>query len=170
MNYRREDENLAVTERNPAEVDPSLIERGLKGHKKTQNRLADLATHYGFDPRSHKPGEPNFDLAWVGNEALFVVEVKSITPTNEEKQLRLGLGQVLRYQQVLSLRYARQNVVPVLAAERKPRDTTWSDLCKRLGVRLVWPETMPTLFVNGGPGGSHETMPGLRKTRDMGLM
>jgi hypothetical protein len=42
--YRREDEEVAVSERDPAEVDPSLVERGLRGHKRTQNLLADLVT------------------------------------------------------------------------------------------------------------------------------
>lgn len=42
-----------------------------------------------------KPGEPSFDLAWMTTETVFVVEVKSTTAKNEEKQLRLGLGQVL---------------------------------------------------------------------------
>jgi hypothetical protein len=144
--YRREDEDIAVGQRDPAEVDPALIERGLKGHKRTQNRLADLVQGQGLSPRSHRPGEPNFDLAWVADGTVFVVEVKSITSKNEEKQLRLGLGQVLRYQQVISIRHEDQRVIPVLAAERKPNDATWSDLCRQLGVRLVWPETMPSLF------------------------
>jgi hypothetical protein len=40
--YRREDEDIAVAQRDPAEVDPALIERGLEGHKQTQNRLTDI--------------------------------------------------------------------------------------------------------------------------------
>jgi hypothetical protein len=75
-----------------------------------------------------------------------VVEVKSITSKNEEKQLRLGLGQVLRYRQVLSIRYRDQDVIPVLASERRPKDSTWVDLCDTLGVRLIWPETMSSIF------------------------
>lgn len=101
---------------------------------------------YGLRPRSHRPGEPNFDLAWSSDGKIFVFEVKSITSKNEEEQLRLGLGQVLRYRHVLSLRYQDQEVVPVLAAEREPSDSTWSDLCVQCGVRLVWPSTMVSLF------------------------
>src|SRR5207247_1597190 len=84
--YRREDEEIAVAERDPAEVDPSLVERGLRGHRRTQNRLADLVREHRHQPRSHRPGEPNFDLAWSAGDAVFVVEVKSITSLNEEKQ------------------------------------------------------------------------------------
>jgi hypothetical protein len=69
------------------------------------------------------------------NGRRFVAEVKSITPHNEEKQLRLGLGQVLRYSYQLGT-----PAVPVLVAERPPQDPGWEKLCEHLGVILVWPE------------------------------
>jgi hypothetical protein len=47
-------------------------------------------------PRSPAATDPNFDIAWEHNGAFYVAEVKSTTPENEEKQLRLVLGQVLR--------------------------------------------------------------------------
>jgi hypothetical protein len=56
---------------------------------------------------------------------------------NEEKQLRLGLGQVLRYADQLS---HTGTVVPVLVAERRPTDCSWEQLCERLGVILAWPD------------------------------
>lgn len=40
-----------------------------------------------------------------------IPEVKKTTPMNEEKQLRLGLGQVLRYRQILSLQHRGRNVI-----------------------------------------------------------
>jgi hypothetical protein len=51
----------------------------------------------GFEPRPWLPREPNFDLAWEADGTVFVAEIKSIADDNEEEQLRLGLGQVLRY-------------------------------------------------------------------------
>jgi hypothetical protein len=69
--------------------------------------------------------------------------VKSITDANEEKQLRLGLGQVLRYQNLLSKNGA---VHAVLAVERQPTDVTWLGLCDHLGVKLVWPECWSELL------------------------
>ena len=67
---------------------------------------------------------------------VFVAEVKSITAGNEEHQLRLGLGQVLRYRQRLAaLGHAR--VVAVLVPERQPRDPSWRELCQHLGVVLL---------------------------------
>lgn len=85
------------SERQPFTVDPALVERGLQGHADTQNALAQVLRQAGINPRSRRPDEPNFDLAWQANGTIFVAEVKSITDDNEEEQLRLGLGQVLRY-------------------------------------------------------------------------
>lgn len=55
---------------------------------------------------------------------------------NEERQLRLGQGQVLRYQFLMSR--AGVSVTPVLMGERQPRDTTWVKPCGALGVVLLW--------------------------------
>ena len=60
-----------------------------------------------------------------------------MTSENEEKQLRLGLGQVLRYAHQIR---GVEEIVPVLVAERRPSDTSWEDLCAQLGVILIWPE------------------------------
>jgi hypothetical protein len=122
--------------RDPFSVDPALVERGLRGHTDTQNELASVLRNAGIEPRRGLPSGPNFDLAWQKNETVFVAEVKSITTENEEQQLRLGLGQVLRYRQrLLALGYDR--VVAVLVPERQPRDPSWRELCQDLGVVLL---------------------------------
>lgn len=72
-----------------------------------------------------------------------MAEVKSLTPENEERQLRLGLGQVLRYADVF--RRARHKCIPVLAVESRPTDDSWSALCEDLGVRLCWPPTFDAI-------------------------
>jgi hypothetical protein len=63
--------------------------------------------------------------------------VKSITARNEERQLRLGLGQVLRYCDLL----ASGNAVvrSVLVTSSEPSDKRWVSLCDRLEVGLIWP-------------------------------
>jgi hypothetical protein len=81
--------------------------------------------------------EPNFDIAWTSGKKVFVAEVKSVTDANEEKQLRLGLGQVLRYSHQLG---KNGRVYPVLVVERRPTDSSWAQLCSQLGVILAWPE------------------------------
>jgi hypothetical protein len=65
-----------------------------------------------------------------------VAEVKSITADNEEAQLRLGLGQVLRYRRRLSA-LGHDRVVAVLVPERQPCDPSWRELCQDLGVVLL---------------------------------
>jgi hypothetical protein len=52
--------------------------------------------------RTPRPDEPQYDLAWLAGDTLYVAEVKSLTAANEERQLRLGLGQVLRYTHLLA--------------------------------------------------------------------
>lgn len=136
--YRQADEEAATSSRDPFSVDPAIVERGIRAHAATQNALADWVEKAGLDPRSPLPHEPNFDLAWWQGDTAWVVEVKSLTISNEEKQLRLGLGQVLRYRQLFA---STGPAVAVLAVEREPTDPTWDGLCKELEVRLVWPDS-----------------------------
>ncbi|TNF37527.1 MAG: EVE domain-containing protein [Deltaproteobacteria bacterium] len=128
----------------PFEVDPTKIERGNKGHCETQNALAAFLLGSGVEPRSPAVGDPEFDLAWEWQGTLYVAEVKSTTPTNEEKQLRLGLGQVLRYRQ--QLRMSEKTVVAVLVPEHEPQDADWQSLCADLDMILAWPGAFERVF------------------------
>jgi hypothetical protein len=132
--YVEANEDASTSARQPFSIDPNLVDRGVRGHARTQNALASFV---GVAVRTPKPDEPQYDLAWQEDDVLYVAEVKSLTAANEERQLRLGLGQVLRYAHLLSGRATC--IEPVLAAERKPSDDSWAELCSRLGVRLVWP-------------------------------
>ncbi len=134
--YREATVSPLPSERQPFTVDPALVERGLKGHADTQNALAKVLRRAGIEPRSRLPYEPNFDLAWEAKGTVFVAEVKSVTDQNEEEQLRLGLGQVLRYRYRLR-ELGHERVVAVLVPERTPRDPSWVDLCHELGVVLL---------------------------------
>jgi hypothetical protein len=119
--YRRAQVTAPAGNPEPFSVDPALVERGLRGHADTQNELAKVLRGAGIEPRFCLASEPNFDLAWRRNRTVFVAEVKSINDDNEEEQLRLGLGQVLRYRQRLSA-LGHERVVAVLVPERQPRD------------------------------------------------
>lgn len=134
--YREAHVSASPSGRQPFTADPAIIERGLRGHADTQNELARVLRDAGLTPRSRLPHEPNFDLAWQADGTVFVAEIKSITDDNEEEQLRLGLGQVLRYRQRLSS-LGHQRVVAVLVPERTPRDLSWSDLCQELHVVML---------------------------------
>ncbi|HEY8572746.1 hypothetical protein [Phenylobacterium sp.] len=134
--YRVADEATSVGLRDPFDIDPGVVERALRGHAVTQNALARFVASIPAEPLSPVGDTPMFDLAWQVGCSTFVAEVKSRTDANEERQLRLGLGQVLRYAQCL--REKHSIVKPVLVLESEPVDLTWKDLCASVGVHLCW--------------------------------
>jgi hypothetical protein len=81
----------------PFSVDPDVVDRGVRAHAATQNELAARLVLAGFSPLGPDASTPAFDIAWWQGAVFVVAEVKSLTIANEERQLRLGLGQVLRY-------------------------------------------------------------------------
>lgn len=127
------------------EVDPDLVDRGTAAHMDVQDDLAEAIRSAGAEPRSPAPHDPKFDVAWQIGDSAFVVEVKSLTEENEDRQLRLGLGQVLSYAFLLDWPGVT-DVQPVLAVERPPTNEHWGELCKEHGVILTWPEGFKDLF------------------------
>ena len=134
--YRAADENATAATRDPFSVDPALVERGCRGHAVTQNALAAFLRMHGIEPISPSSPQINFDLGWHTAGCLYVAEVKSCTNANIEKQLRLGLGQVLRYRSVLQDKLGGA-VVAVVALEADLADASWRKLYKSLGIHLV---------------------------------
>jgi hypothetical protein len=150
--YRRPNEEFLSADRDPFEVDPAAVERANREHARTQNLLADTLEAIGLVPRSPASTEPEYDLGWEVGECVFVGEVKSLTPNNEERQLRLALGQVLRYRHMLAR--GGRRVIGVLMLERQPVERTWIGLCHELGVVLLWPEVLqglPAVLFRGQP-------------------
>jgi hypothetical protein len=141
--YRRADEAPATKARDPFIVDPNEVDRALGAHAATQNALADWVAAHGWTPLSPGGGRADFDLSWHDGAVLNVAEVKSVTTSNESRQLRLGLGQVLHYTMLLG---TGGPVRPVLAIERAPADERWLDLCREHGVVLVWPAAFDVLL------------------------
>jgi hypothetical protein len=142
--YRRADPSPTQQSEQPFTRDPTVIDRALRAHADTQNSLSDFLTSSGAITWSPQPAEPDFDLAWTFRGVTFVGEVKSLTAINEDRQLRLGLGQVLDYQALM----ARETtaVRAVLVVEHQPQDARWLALCERHNVVLVWPATFPVLL------------------------
>lgn len=136
--YREANPNARTAQRQPFSVDPDLVDRALQAHARTQEALAAALRAVGKVPRSPAPGEPAFDLAWEKDGTVCVAEVKSLSGINDEKQLRLGLGQVLRYGHLL--RAKGRPVRCFIAVESRPADQSWFDLCSALGVTLLWPD------------------------------
>lgn len=128
------------------EVDPDVIDRGTTAHKDIQDALASALRNHGIEPLSPLPGDPKFDVAWKQDRVAFVAEVKSLTDANEERQLRLGLGQVLSYVHLLDWPDVDE-VRGVLAVERKPIAEYWTTLCPEHDVLLTWPDSFDDLFL-----------------------
>ena len=104
-----------------------------------QDRFAAALRRHGLTPyAADSSGDLAFDIAWRWH-GLHVGEVKSLNARNEEKQLRLGLGQVLRYRDLLIRGGDWNDVRPWLIVEREPRDRGWHDLCESLVIHLAWP-------------------------------
>ena len=143
--FREDDEDAMPRTAAPGVPDPDLVGRGNRAHKHTRNTLGAYVKSLGIRPLDPVPSDPPFDLAWREGDILYVAEVKSITRENEERQLRLGLGQLLRYSHLLRKR--AEHVIPVLVPELKPRDPEWSQLCKALNVKLVFPPDFEGLIV-----------------------
>jgi hypothetical protein len=149
--YRPASELVTASVRALAEFDSDKVDRGVRAHARVQNALAAYLREQGLEPRSSCLGTALFDLAWSGGGETYVAEVKSITAANEEKQLRLGLGQVLRYRHQMAS--SGKRVVAVLVVEREPRDALWSELCRELGVALIWPDQFARIASYGAGAG-----------------
>jgi hypothetical protein len=117
----------------PFEVDPDLLDRALREHSQVQNATATWLTSAGLIPLSPSSESPAFDIAWSVGRELFVGEVKTVNDINEQRQFRLGLGQVLDYAQELSAR-------PVLILSARPQNDRLLAVAGRAGVIVVWPE------------------------------
>jgi hypothetical protein len=142
--YRPANESVSSAAPQPFDVDPDERDRGTEAHAVTQNGLSKCVRERGFTPRSPRPGEPNYDIAWEEGEALVVGEVKSVTAKNSEEQLRLALGQLLRYRDLLEDGGGTVHSLIVLSAP--PHDERWIDLCEKYDVGLIWmPELGPML-------------------------
>ena len=147
--YRRASEDCVLESSEPFERDPERLERSLRSHNALQNQLSDLAIERGLCPLSPGPDDPAFDVAWrTGGRQLTVVEVKSASPETLEFQMRLGLGQILRYAHQLE---AQAGTVRRVLAVELPPDDSWSRLCEELGVTLVWPGVLDRTFESEGP-------------------
>ncbi|MEZ5257859.1 MAG: hypothetical protein R2705_13470 [Ilumatobacteraceae bacterium] len=104
--YTDDPVNRSVTPAGVFSRDDSKLERALAGHAVTQNGLAAHLREHGLEPRKRGFGEPDFDIAWVTSKTVVVAEVKTLHKSNLVHQLRVGIGQVLQYRELLRARQA----------------------------------------------------------------
>lgn len=141
--YQPASEDMVYTERVQVETSPEKIGRANRIHAGLQNSLATHLEQLKLTPRSPGAGEPMFDIAWERDGTVYVAEVKSVTPENEQTQLRLGIAQVLMYRHLLTKRYGDARAV--LMVEHEPSSPLWNELCEHLGILMVWPETLTSI-------------------------
>lgn len=115
------------------------LEKAVRNHSKLQNLLANALKASGRTPLSPGSTEAKFDIAFQDKTDLVVAEIKSCTTDNLEGQLRLGLGQLLRYTHQLRQEHAK--VRPVLVTQLEP-PADWKALLAELGVASICQRTL----------------------------
>ena len=145
--YRRANQDMTISWGKDFRLPTKALEHSSRAHARIQNSLGSWLESKKLKPFSPNAGHSaQFDIAWNRRGVMYVCEVKSLNRVNEDQQLRLGLGQVLHYQQLLS-QSEKIKVRAVLAVEREPTDSkTWLTLAKAHGVKLVWKATFKDLL------------------------
>lgn len=90
----------------PFEVDPDELDRKRREHHAMVCSLAEMASARGL--WVCRPNSVPIDVGWfmgssVGEGDYKIVEVKTVTPINANKQLRLAIAQVLHYEAAIEL-------------------------------------------------------------------
>ncbi|RKT86351.1 hypothetical protein SAMN05421805_102247 [Saccharopolyspora antimicrobica] len=106
-------------------------------HDAVQDQLAAALTEAGFTPLRPAPHEPQYDLAWQHGNELWIAEVKSTTASNEVRQVRAAIGQVLHYRSELA--NAGRTVRMVIATEHPVNDRALIEACRTTDIALTSP-------------------------------
>jgi hypothetical protein len=136
-------EQITVNRSGKVEIDAEALTRANRSHARLQNLLRNRVLRAG---KTMLPvPSANVDLAWrAGTRGHSVIaEVKSLTPDNEEHQLRYGLGQLVDYLDALDNDGDGHRPIGVLFIARAPRRLTWLRKCDRVGIELCWPGRWP---------------------------
>jgi hypothetical protein len=131
-------EPILTTPEDPFSRDPVEVDRGNEAHRLVIEALWRFLSGQGIHTVSVEPG-PLPDLIWEKGSTLFVTEAKSLTPSNEDGQLRLGLGQVLDYREQYRQIHRWDAVQAVLLVETEPSSRRWDATCSANGVILARP-------------------------------
>jgi hypothetical protein len=117
-------------------------------HQRLQDQVAKQAGTAGWAAHRARAIDPDYDLLVARGDTAVVVEVKSLTKDNEDRQMRLGLGQVLMYRHQLAASRPPgvRRVHAAIAVERRPTDSSWLELCKKLDVALAFPPDLSPIW------------------------
>jgi hypothetical protein len=103
-----------------------------------QNKLARAAESRGFQPLSPSASDCLFDVAWRDGKTMTLVEVKTLSTTNEAAQIRLAVGQILDYADLLRSRGV-SSVRCAICVPHAVLSRRYVALCQTLGITLAWP-------------------------------
>lgn len=116
-------------------VDLSGLDRGTAAHEATIEALIKHLASKGTQALGPIRGAPRFDAGWERGKTAFIAEVKSLSDTNEDQQIRLGIGQILDYAWQMP---PGRKVTPVLVLEKRPPSERWEHVAKRAGILLTY--------------------------------
>lgn len=119
-------------------VDLSSLDEGTAAHESTVEALIRHLASRGVEAHSYARNSPRFDAGWAIGKDIFIAEVKSLTGTSQDQQIRLGIGQVLDYVHQLRLTVSDRSIRPVLVLEKVPADGRWISLAQEVGIQLTW--------------------------------
>ncbi|MFE2456441.1 hypothetical protein [Streptomyces sp. NPDC059402] len=124
-------------------LDLNHLDKATAAHEATVGALLVHLSGQGLEVRTHAPGAPAFDAGWSRGADVFIAEVKSLTGTREDQQIRLGIGQVLDYAHQLRTSHPGRRIHPVLVLEKRPAAPRWFPLSRSAGIRLTWAPDFP---------------------------
>lgn len=129
-------------------IDLAGLDAGTAAHEATVAALVEHLKKQGVTACGPARRAPKFDIGWSSGTSVFVGEVKSLTSTNQDQQIRLGLGQVLDYTYQMDAAHTvrrRNKVKPVLILEQAPAHPRWFDLTRSVGVLLTYGPSFPEI-------------------------
>lgn len=113
--------------------------RGLRAHHEILEKLREVLVGRNIEPRRPRPSEPQFDMGFEFGGAICIVEAKSLTDSNFENQLRLGIGQLAGYRYHVQRSFPTTPVRAFLLVEIEPPDGDWVEICEQQDIALIWP-------------------------------
>ncbi|MFH9466163.1 hypothetical protein ACH4LT_02520 [Streptomyces clavifer] len=119
-------------------VDLSSLDKATAAHEPTVSVLIAHLASREIKVHTYARNSPKFDAGWVVGTELFIAEVKGLTGTSQDQQIRLGIGQVLDYAHQLRHRGSGHSIRSVLVLEKKPADGRWASFAQAVGIRLPW--------------------------------
>lgn len=131
------DDTVVAVQSPPRTIDPDVV-----GEARNRHNATVRAIHAFLRSRGRRPIKPTGwfgeqpDVVWREGSDLHIVEVKGLSDQNERQQLRLGLGQILRYRFISQEQGYRPQAW--LVTDTAPADFLWNRICESVGVRLWW--------------------------------